>query len=69
MASFQFGSVRSSYASKKTGESRNVGVIGVAFFHERGDSPQFWSTTPSHQEVLRRHSADPFPQQFATPPN
>lgn len=69
VAAFRFGSVQSSYASRKHGDSRNVGVIGVAFFHERGDSPSNWVTSPSHDEVLRRQSADPFPQQYATPPN
>ncbi len=62
VAAFRFGSVRGSYANRKHGDSRNVGVIGVALFHERGASP--W--TPD--EVLRRQNANPFPGQFATPP-
>ena len=62
VAAFRFGSVRNSYAATK-GKARNVGVIGVAFFHERGsDLP--WSS----QEVRRRHTADPFPDRFAAPP-
>ena len=65
VASFRFGSVRGSYANQKHGETRNVGVIGVALFHERGTSPFPW--TPD--EVARRQSADPFPARFATPPN
>lgn len=65
VAAFRFGSVRGSYASQKHGDTRNVGVIGVAVFHERGTNPQPW--TPD--EVQRRQQANPFPGQFATPPN
>ncbi len=59
---FRFGSVRDSYANKKYGETRNVGIIGVALFNERGTDP--WQTN----EMLRRLRANPFPGQFATPP-
>lgn len=62
VAAFRFGSVRGSYANQKHGDTRNVGVIGVAIFHERG-------TNPSPDEVQRRLDANPFPGQFATPPN
>jgi hypothetical protein len=62
VAAFRFGSVRDSYASKK-GKGRNVGVIGVAIFHERGsDLP--WT----FDEIEHRHTADPFPGRFASPP-
>jgi len=62
VAAFRFGSVRDSYASKK-GKGRNVGVIGVAIFHERGsDLP--WT----FDEIQHRHTADPFPGRFASPP-
>jgi hypothetical protein len=62
VAAFRFGRVSDSYAGKK-GEDRNVGVIGVAFFEERG------ATFPwTQQEIDRRHGADPFPGQFAPPP-
>ncbi len=61
VAAFRFGSVRNSYAGKK-GDDRNVGVIGVAFFEERGAT--FWS----EQEVQRRENANPFPGGFAQPP-
>jgi hypothetical protein len=64
VAAFRFGSVRSSYAEKKHGDSRNVGVIGVALFHERGDAQPVWSP----DEIRRRRSANPFPGTFATPP-
>lgn len=68
VAAFRFGSVANSYAEKKHGDSRNVGVIGVALFHERGDSPRFWGTPRSHQDVRNREAANPFPNTFATPP-
>jgi hypothetical protein len=64
VAAFRFGSVRSSYAAQKTGDSRNVGVIGVAIFNERGTNPFPWTA----DELQRRHDANPFPGQFATPP-
>ena len=64
VAAFRFGSVRGSYAALKTGDSRNVGVIGVAIFNERGTNPFPWNA----EEVQRRHDANPFPGQFATPP-
>ena len=69
VASFRFGSVSSSYSARKHGKTRNVGVIGLALFHERGDSPRFWGTPRGHQDVVRRQTADPFPNRFATPPN
>ncbi|HVR18745.1 MAG TPA: hypothetical protein VMS65_03585 [Polyangiaceae bacterium] len=61
VAAFRFGSVRGSYASRK-GSDRNVGVIGVAFFAERG--VQVWT----ERELGRREGADPFPGRFASPP-
>jgi hypothetical protein len=62
VASFRFGRVSDSYAARTTGD-RNVGVIGLAFFAERG-SP--WTT----DELQRRDTADPFPAQsgYAQPP-
>jgi hypothetical protein len=64
VAAFRFGSVRGSYAGQKYGDTRNVGVIGVAVFNERGTNPVPW--TPG--EVQQRRDANPFPGQFATPP-
>ncbi|HEX6767102.1 MAG TPA: hypothetical protein VF103_16510 [Polyangiaceae bacterium] len=61
VAAFRFGSVRGAYASRK-GDDRNVGVIGVAFYAERG--AQVWT----ERELVRRESADPFPGRFASPP-
>jgi hypothetical protein len=64
VAAFRFGSVRGSYAAQKTGDARNVGVIGVAVFNERGTNPVPWSS----DEAQKRRDANPFPGQFATPP-
>jgi hypothetical protein len=62
VAAFRFGSVSQSYAGR-TGRDRNVGVIGFAFFHERGSSP--WTD----DEIARRRTADPFAgDRFALPP-
>lgn len=63
VAAFRFGSVRNSYAARK-GDDRNIGVIGVALFHERG--VPMWPWDP--REIERRREANPFPGQFATPP-
>jgi hypothetical protein len=63
VAAFRFGSVADSYAAR-TGSDRNVGVVGVAFFHERGYPAWPWTD----DEIRRRNSADPFPGQYATPP-
>ncbi|NUP07615.1 MAG: hypothetical protein HOW73_16325 [Polyangiaceae bacterium] len=64
VAAFRFGAVQNSYASEKHGDTRNVGVIGVALFHEQGSSPSQWS----FGETKTRLNADPFPGRFATPP-
>lgn len=64
VAAFRFGSVRNSYAGQKTGDTANVGVIGMAIFNERGTNPFPWT----QDEVQKRHDANPFPGQFATPP-
>ncbi|MEO8902173.1 MAG: hypothetical protein ABI488_09850 [Polyangiaceae bacterium] len=61
VAAFRFGAVKDSYAASK-GNDRNVGVIGVAFFHERGSSLPW-----TERELERRDSANPFPG-FAAPP-
>lgn len=64
VAAFRFGSVRGSYAAQKTGEARNVGVIGLAVFNERGTNPSAWGS----DDAQKRRDANPFPGQFATPP-
>jgi len=61
VAAFRFGKVADSYAAQTTGD-RNVGVVGLAIFSERG---AIW--TPA--ELGRRDSADPFPNRnYAMPP-
>src|SRR5450755_2285892 len=62
VAAFRFGAVKDSYAARK-GSDRNVGVIGVAFFHEQGTSFPW-----TERELDRRDSANPFPGGFAAPP-
>ena len=62
VAAFRFGRVQDSYAAKR-GSDRNVGVIGVAVFQERGSS---WPWT--ERELQRRDSADAFPGRFAPAP-
>lgn len=62
VAAFRFGAVKDSYAARK-GNDRNVGVIGVAFFHERGTSLPW-----TERELEHRDTANPFPGGFASPP-
>jgi len=59
IAAFRFSAMEESYADRK-GQGRNIGVVGFAFFHERGG--------PSWQELQRRDNADPFPSRFSQPP-
>ena len=61
VAAFRFGKVADSYAAQTSGD-RNVGVVGLAIFSERG---AVW--TPA--ELGRRDTADPFPARgYAVPP-
>ncbi len=60
VASFEFSSVGGSYANLGSGKTRNVGVIGMAVFTEKGVSPFDWMP----EEVRRRGAASP----FADPP-
>jgi hypothetical protein len=62
VAAFRFGRVKDSYAAKR-GNDRNVGVIGVAVFQERGSSYPW-----TQRELERRDSADAFPGRFAPAP-
>jgi hypothetical protein len=64
VAAFRFGSVKQSYANQKHGDTRNVGVIGVALFQERGTD----AVALLRGEVQKREHANPFPGQFASPP-
>ncbi len=63
VAAFRFGSVSDSYAAQ-TGTARNVGVIGIALFGERGDR-----LDDAHEQYLR-DTANPFPNAgYARPPH
>jgi hypothetical protein len=64
VAAFRFGKVSQSYSVEMGHGDRNVGVIGVAFFHEQGKTPVY----PS-EDTRRREQADPFPGQYAPRPN
>jgi len=55
-ARFQFSTVAGSYANLAHGETRNVGVIGLAVFAEKGRDP--WTWMPD--EVRVRNTASPF---------
>jgi hypothetical protein len=63
LAAFRFGRVSESYSVQMGHGDRNVGVIGVAFFQEKGQSPAY----PSEDTRLRR-DADPFPGEYAPRP-
>lgn len=56
VARFRFSSVAGSHANLSRGEHRNVGVIGLAVFGEKGIDP--WTWMPS--EIDARRKADPF---------
>ncbi len=61
VAAFRFGAVADSYAAQTSGD-RNVGIVGLAIFSERG---AVWSPA----ELGRRDTADPFPNRgYAMPP-
>jgi hypothetical protein len=61
VAAFRFGRVSDSYAARTSGD-RDVGVVGVAIFSERG---AVWSRA----ELQTRDTADPFPSRgYAAPP-
>ncbi len=68
VAAFKFTSVRDSYAQRTTGDARNVGLIGIAVFPERGADPRPYL----EREQKRRERANPFPGDrpggFAQPP-
>jgi hypothetical protein len=63
VAAFRFAAVADSYAAQM-GSARNVGVIGLALFSERGDS------FVPESETRLRDTASPFPAdpRFAPPP-
>ena len=56
VAAFKFSSVSNSYANLRHGDTRNVGVIGIAVFTRKGVNPWTWTS----YEVRRRDNASPF---------
>lgn len=56
VAAFKFSSVSNSYANMRHGDTRNVGVIGLAVFTQKDVNP--WKWMPG--EVENRLSAKPF---------
>lgn len=60
VAAFKFSSVANSYANLRHGDTRNVGVIGIAVFTQQGVNP--WTSTT--EESRKRGEA----QAFATAP-
>ncbi|HBI30618.1 MAG TPA: hypothetical protein DDY45_01150 [Verrucomicrobiales bacterium] len=52
VATFRFSSVNSSYANLRHGRTRNVGVVGLALFTEKGKEPG--------AEIRARQGARPF---------
>jgi hypothetical protein len=58
VAAFKFSGVANSYANLRHGDTRNVGVIGIAVFTQKGINP--WTWMPD--EINRRTQAQPFAQ-------
>lgn len=58
VAAFRFSDMDDAYA-ERVGKGRDIGVIGVALFRERG---------ADLRELQRREQADPFPARYASPP-
>jgi len=56
VASFKFSTVSDSYTKQMHGKTRNVGVIGMAVFTEKGRNPWKWA----RPVVKERMSAKPF---------
>ncbi len=56
VAAFKFASVNASYSNLRHGTTRDVGVIGLAVFTEKGHDPWRWS----RRELNQRREAQPF---------
>ncbi|BCU75387.1 hypothetical protein llg_01020 [Luteolibacter sp. LG18] len=56
VAAFQFSTVNNSYANLSRGDTRNVGVIGLAVYTPKGQDP--WTWMP--KEIDKRGKANPF---------
>jgi hypothetical protein len=63
IAAFRFGKVEQSYSVATGQGDRNVGVIGVAFFHEKGKRPEYRS-----DDTVLRQNANPFPGTYSPRP-
>ena len=58
VASFKFSSVSNSYANMRHGDTRNVGVIGLAVFTYKGVDPWTWMPDEVKQRGNARAFAD-----------
>lgn len=58
VSAFQFSTVSNSYANLSRGDTRNVGVIGLAVYTPKGGDP--WTWMP--KEIDNRQKANPFAQ-------
>lgn len=56
VAAFEFASVNASYSNLRHGKTRNVGVIGLAVFSQKGQSPWRYG----EGELREREEAQPF---------
>lgn len=56
VAAFKFSTVSNSYANLSGGDTRNVGVIGLAVYTQKGADP--WTWMPG--EIQKRETANPF---------
>jgi hypothetical protein len=63
IATFRFSGVNQSYANLKHGDTRNVGVIGIAVFTQKGVNP--WKWMPD--EIQTRGKARAFAEAPGTP--
>jgi hypothetical protein len=56
VAAFEFSSVGGSYANQRHGDTRNVGVLGLAVFTQKGVDP--WTTVETRQRIGARAFAE-----------
>ena len=64
VAAFRFAAVEDSYAAKKHGDTRNVGVVGVAVFKEK-----HWPMPAFAEPPTDTRGPNPFPgERWAKPP-
>jgi hypothetical protein len=63
VAAFRFGKVGQSYSVQMGHGERSIGVIGVAFFQQRGQRPVY-----PNDDTRLRQDANPFPGQYAPRP-